>query len=183
MILFSGGGNSELEPMSEEQQKRLSMSYGKDEFYENEFDSEGLSTAKSKASEPAKSPKPAQAEAAPDVVQEDEGGDMDFLSDDANSVAMDNSTLVPKFVRGGQAKGSGSGTLKITGGRKTVQFQDDDDDDDEIREALEALNNPQQVIFPLFVIFFQFYEKKFTVVWIGVGREIGFNSKVKHYIS
>ena len=99
------------------------MSYGQDLFYENEFDSEGLS--KTKEVETANPTEKAAAENAPPPV------------------SMDNSKLVPQFVVTGQGASS-SKTNDAVANEDDLAYLDDDDEVDYL-EALRASENRKKV--------------------------------------
>lgn len=98
------------------------MSYGQDLFYENEFDSEGLS--KTKEVETANPTEKAAPENSP-------------------TVSMDNSKLVPQFVVTGQGASS-SKTNDAVANEDDLAYLDDDDEVDYL-EALRASENRKKV--------------------------------------
>ena len=98
------------------------MSYGQDLFYENEFDSEGLS--KTKEVETANPTEKAAPENSP-------------------TVSMDNSKLVPQFVETGQ--GASSSNTNDAFAKDDLDYLDDDDEQVDYLEALRASENRKKV--------------------------------------
>ena len=102
------------------------MSYGKDDFYENQFDSEGLSKSAA-AKEPVESDAP-------------QSGNMpnDLSKKGPQSVTMDNSSLIPKFV-------SDDPSAAPLSNQGDLDFLSDDDEG--LREAMMAsLENPAEKV-------------------------------------